>query len=64
MRALAVGPREHANLWGAVSLKQFFQTRKATLLGLIERAMGKDAIASDELAIEDTSGIEEYDTVV
>jgi hypothetical protein len=32
----------------------FFRTRKAALLALVERAMGKQAIVTDELGIEDS----------
>lgn len=31
----------------------FFRTRKATLLALVERAMGKQAIITNEAAIDD-----------
>jgi len=45
----------------------FFQRCKATLLALVERAMGKQAIGSNDLAIEDApqSGEDEiaYDEV-
>jgi hypothetical protein len=33
----------------------FFSNRKAALLALVERAMGKQAIATSEAAIEDAS---------
>lgn len=39
----------------------FYQNRKSALLTLIEQAMGKEAIQTDESAAEDVYGIEEDD---